>query len=576
MGGRIGCDVAIIGGGPAGSTAGSLLKKYMPELEVAIFERESFPRDHVGESQLPPISYVLDEMGCWDQVEAAGFPIKVGATYRWGSSPELWDFNFVPPKDFRDDPRPARFEGQRRLTAFQVERARYDQILLRHAESLGCTVREATKVAEVTREGDKVTGLTLDDGSQVEARFYLDGSGGTGFLRRAMGVGTNVPTRLKNVAFWDYWENAEWAVSIGTGGTRVLVLSIGTGWIWFIPLGPTRTSIGYVCPAEHAKTCGMSPAELYDWALAQEPLIQKLTANATRENEVQATRDWSFLADRMAGENWMLIGESAGFADPILAAGLTLTHAGAREAAYVVLSLLREEHDPDWLKTNYQETQATRIGQHIRFADFWYSANGQFTELQDYTQEIARDAGLELSAEEAFQWLGTGGFIHDISGQSGIGGFDLIALKGIADFFAEGETEWQLNAYNCFRLDLEGAEQSDLPLFQGGRIKRTACFRRDGRQLPVAGAFALTIELLRRTEDIVEIYKGAVAFAQKHKIAASPRLAAEKVLEALETMVADGWVAGRLDPDKPRLTLKTGKEGALIHGNHDLQPASAD
>src|SRR5882672_3390678 len=78
-------DVAIIGGGPGGSTLGSLLRKYEPSIKVLILEREVFPRDHIGESQLPPISVVLDEMGCWDKVEAANFPIKVGATFRWGS-----------------------------------------------------------------------------------------------------------------------------------------------------------------------------------------------------------------------------------------------------------------------------------------------------------------------------------------------------------------------------------------------------------------------------------------------------------------------------------------------------------
>jgi 2-polyprenyl-6-methoxyphenol hydroxylase-like FAD-dependent oxidoreductase len=89
-------DVAIVGGGPAGSTCASLLRKYRSELRVLVLEREEFPRDHVGESQLPPIGKVLDEMGCWDKVEAAGFPIKLGATFKWGRSKELWDFEFFP------------------------------------------------------------------------------------------------------------------------------------------------------------------------------------------------------------------------------------------------------------------------------------------------------------------------------------------------------------------------------------------------------------------------------------------------------------------------------------------------
>src|SRR5476651_239244 len=152
-------DVAIIGGGPAGSTVGSFLKKYNPSLKVVILEREKFPRDHVGESQLPVISAVLDEIGVWDKVEAANFPIKVGATYRWGRTTDLWDFEFLPDGKLEPQARPAKFAGQRRQTAFQVDRAEYDKILLDHAESLGCIVRQETQVRSVLHEGDRVAGL---------------------------------------------------------------------------------------------------------------------------------------------------------------------------------------------------------------------------------------------------------------------------------------------------------------------------------------------------------------------------------------------------------------------------------
>ena len=98
-------DVAVIGGGPGGSTIGTLLKKYSPDTSVVIFERDKFPRDHVGESQLPAVCKVLAEMDCWDKVEAAGFPIKIGATYKWGDTDDLWDFEFYPAKEFKDEPR---------------------------------------------------------------------------------------------------------------------------------------------------------------------------------------------------------------------------------------------------------------------------------------------------------------------------------------------------------------------------------------------------------------------------------------------------------------------------------------
>ena len=129
-------DVAIVGGGPAGTTVGTLLRRHNPALRVLILEKEKFPRDHIGESQLPAINGVLVEMGVWDKVEAANFPVKIGASYTWGRDNERWDFEFYPVENWAREERPVRFEGQRKYTAFQVDRAIYDEILLRHAEEV--------------------------------------------------------------------------------------------------------------------------------------------------------------------------------------------------------------------------------------------------------------------------------------------------------------------------------------------------------------------------------------------------------------------------------------------------------
>lgn len=145
-------------------------------------------------------------------------------------------------------------------TAFQVERAIYDDILLRRAQQLGCDVRQQTKVAKVERDGDRVTGLTLASGQTVTARWYVDASGHGGLLRRALDVPVTCPARLKNVAIWDYWDNVEWADTIGVGGTRVQVLSVGYGWIWFIPVSPSRASIGLICAASYYKESSPSTA----------------------------------------------------------------------------------------------------------------------------------------------------------------------------------------------------------------------------------------------------------------------------------------------------------------------------
>lgn len=231
-------DTVVIGGGPAGSTVGSFLRKYDPDHRVLILERELFPREHVGESQLPPISTILDEIGAWDKVEAANFPIKIGATYRWGNTDDLWDYEFYPPKLFRNEPRPAKFEGQRRRTAFQVERAVYDKILLDHAESLGAEVRQQSKVTRINLTGNRVDNLQVESDHPdlkadpvITADHYVDCSGSSGILRRALGIEIDAPRALRNVAFWQYFDNAEWAITVGVGATRVQVISIGYGWL---------------------------------------------------------------------------------------------------------------------------------------------------------------------------------------------------------------------------------------------------------------------------------------------------------------------------------------------------------
>ena len=551
-------DTVVIGGGPAGSTVGSLLKKYAPESRVLILERERFPRDHVGESQLPLISIILDEMGAWEKVEAAGFPIKVGATYRWGTSPDLWSFNFVPHGELKTEPRPARYRGQRKSTAFQVDRAIYDTILLDHAASLGCEVRQETKVLRVEREKDRVTGLVLEGGERIEADHYVDASGGGGLLRRAMGVEVESPTSLRNIAIWDYWRNADWAETLGIGGTRVQVMSLGYGWIWFIPLGPDRTSVGLVVPAAHYKASGKRPEELYATALAEEPRIAALMQGATSEGALQTTNDWSFVADRLTGENWFLAGDACGFADPILAAGMTLAHASARDVAYTILELDRGAEDGEWLRKTYDETGRRRIGQHIRFADYWYSANAQFTDLKAFTAEIARDAGLDLDPDAAFQWLGTGGFANDHFQGASIGTFSVAAVKQLSRILSDEETTWELAKVNELRLDLTGTTQKPFAVMEDGRIRRERAYERDGKRLPVIGPFRNAIAAVQQERELPKVIR-----ALRARTNGDTELL--EAIQALEAMLSEGWLKGRMDKKRPLgLNLQVAAESPMM------------
>jgi len=556
-------DIVIIGGGPAGTTCASLIKKYNPDLSVVIFEKAKFPRDHVGESQLPGVSEVLHEMGAWDKVEAAGFPIKIGATYTWGRDAGQWDFDFYPVDHFVDEPRPAKYEGQRRATAFQVDRAIYDDILLRHSEELGAEVHEQTQVVSINlRENDPdsiesivVRGIDGVD-RPVRATCFVDASGTVGIIRRALGVEGWVPEELKNIAIWDYWQNEEWAKQIGIGATRVQVRSLPYGWIWFIPLGPTRTSIGLICPVKKYKELGVSPAELYEKALREQPEIRVLIEGAEPEGKLETTKDWSNIADRLCGGNWFLTGEAAGFADPILAAGMNIAHSSARDLAFTILELFRSEQDSEWLVNRYDKRHRDNIRQHIRFAQFWYASNGQFTDLKDHCQKIAKEAGLKLSPEKAWQWLSQGGFISEQPGHAILGSFDITTGKAITERL-EGsgrKAAWKVEKFNVFTLDIEGAKRIDMGLPQSGRILRVPAYQRGDSVLPLVGPAELVAQAIRKTSDWGEIFASIDSQADRIGIDQSVRSNLRiNCMGILEAMLAEGWVKAKFDSKRPKL-----------------------
>lgn len=551
--GTVQVDVVIVGGGPSGSTAATLLRKYAPELSVLVIEKAKFPRDHVGESQLPSIGRILDEMGVWEDVERAGFPIKIGASYTWGRTAERWDFDFYPVEEWVDEPRPAKFTGQRRHTAFQVDRAEYDMILLRHAEKMGAEVREETRVTDVQIEGDRITGLVLSTGEVVRARHYIDASGTVGLLRRALGVDVEVPQELKNVAMWEYWRNAEWAVEIGVGATRVQVRSLPYGWIWFIPLGPDRTSIGLITPSEHFKSTGLKPEELYEQALSEQKEIAELIKAAKPEGKFQATKGWSQLSDRLIGENWFLVGEAAGFADPILAAGMSLAHSSAREAAYTILEIERGEHDAAWLRERYNTRNRTNIEQHIRFAQYWYAANGQFSDLQEHCQRIAKEAGMRLAPQQAWAWLSQGGFTTESVGVTTVGSFDLASAKQVIERFdQQGRgVKMQIHGKNVFKLNLHNCREDVIGLLEKGRIQRIPCYVRGESKLPRTGNYGIVIAILEKTSDGRQIFSEFARLAHSQGAHASSVLAS--LTQALEAMVAEYWVLASTDKSKPKL-----------------------
>lgn len=557
-------DVAIIGGGPSGSTVGSLLKKYAPHLSVLILERETFPRDHIGESLLPPLGPILNEMGVWDRVEAANFPIKVGATYRWGKNPELWDFDFLATETFVDQARPGKFEGQRTRTSFQVDRSIFDKILLDRAEELGCEVRQATKVSKIHHEEGTITGLTLESGETVTAKHYVDASGNAHLFTKSLGVEIDCPTTLRNIAIWDYWQNTDWAVHIGVGGTRIQIMSLGWGWIWFIPMGPTRTSIGLVMPASHYKEMGMRPAEIYQKAVMEEERISSLLKNATSEGKLESTKDWSHMAQNHYGPNWYMVGECAGFADPILSAGVTMAMVSARQLAYTIAEIERGQHDSDWLKEQFEIGQKERINTHIRFGDYWYTANSQFTDLQGFTSELAKDAGLDLEPAKAWAWIAQGGFIsQDL--RIGTGGFSISTTLKVGEFLSDFVSETPVEQNNILKLNFKGAERKKVAVYHNGRVHQEDCYVRGDRMLPLFSQVLMVHDLLSESPSYPAMVQKLQQIAKSNQFVAAALI---ELPDTIDAMISDGWIEASYDPKLP--LIKRNRQIRTVRENTDM------
>jgi halogenation protein CepH len=230
-------DVVVVGGGPAGSTLAALVA--MQGHNVLILEKEHFPRYQIGESLLPStIHGVCRLTGVSDKLAKAGFPLKRGGSFRWGASPEPWTFAFSIS---------SRMTGPTSF-AYQVERSKFDKILLDHARELGAEVREGCTVTDIIEGGDRVTGLryTDDDGNERQAfgTFVIDSSGNRSRIYQRVGGSRSYSEFFRSLALFGYFDGGKRMPA--PNENNILCVAFDSGWFWYIPLSDTLTSVGAV------------------------------------------------------------------------------------------------------------------------------------------------------------------------------------------------------------------------------------------------------------------------------------------------------------------------------------------
>jgi geranylgeranyl reductase family protein len=336
-------DVIIVGGGPAGSAAASILAR--EGRKVVLFEKEQFPRHHIGESLMTDTYWTFQRMGFLEKLRASPFVRKYSVQFANPAGKESRPFYF--------------FEANHHESAvtWQVTRAVFDQMLIEHAQDQGATVHQRTPVKQVLFDGGRARGVEvqMQDGSLQKffAQVIVDATGQSAILSNKFRWRMRDP-KLKKAVLYSYFKGAHREPDLNGGATLVLRTAPGSnGWFWYIPLEDDITSVGIVADPEYlVKGRGQDLAKIYHEEIEKCEACHRRVSGAERVDKIYSILDYSYRSKYCAGNGFMLIGDAYGFLDPIYSSGVLLALKMAELAADAI-------HDA----FKHQDFSAERLGQ---------------------------------------------------------------------------------------------------------------------------------------------------------------------------------------------------------------------
>lgn len=390
-------DVVVVGGGPGGSATATFVAK--SGHRVLLLEKETFPRYQIGESLLPAtVQGTCHLLGVGDDLRRAGFTVKRGGYFRWGTNPEPWvlDFNTVPGLEGLAAP------------AFQVERMKFDQILLDNARRCGAEVREGCQVTGVLTGDGRVTGVRyLDGGREREAlaRFVVDASGNTGQLFRAVGGERIYSDFFRNIALFGYFTGGQRLPEPYSG--NILTEAFPSGWFWYIPLSPELTSVGAVVTREMVAKVRGDREQALRALIDESTMVRDYLADATRVTDgvygqIRTRKDYSYCGTRFWRPGMVQVGDAACFVDPVLSSGVHLATYSALMAARSINSILDGTVDEPRAFDEFESRYRREYG---NFYEFLVSFYDRHVDESSYFWKAKKLTNYPDSELEAFTTL---------------------------------------------------------------------------------------------------------------------------------------------------------------------------
>jgi flavin-dependent dehydrogenase len=308
-------DVIVMGGGPAGSSVASMLAR--EGRQVIVFEKEIFPRHHIGESLMTDTYWTFRRMGLLDKLKASPFVRKYSVQFANAAGKESRPFYF--------------FEAVHHESAvtWQVTRAEFDKLLIEHAADSGATVHQGVLVKQVLFEGDQAVGVEvqMQDGSREKffAKVIVDATGQAAMLSNKFRWRVRDP-KLKKAVLYSYWKGVHREPDLNGGATLVLRTEKGSnGWFWYIPLENDITSVGIVADPEYlVQGRGQDLAKIYHEEIEKCEPCAKRVAGGERVDKIYSILDYSYRSKQNAGNGFIIIGDAYGFLDPIYSSGVLL------------------------------------------------------------------------------------------------------------------------------------------------------------------------------------------------------------------------------------------------------------